>query len=271
MQHLAHYLYRDKNNQLTFRLILPRLLQQRFPYASREIRWSLDGIAVDEARDLALDLAERIRRLRFRLGEIKTTEGLQQELTRIRDSIAPLSRKPEVQSAPAPAPAPAQKSSQIACPVQDLSLAIGRMRYEHLRQTPTFLLREQHQFTLQVPLPDLLGAAYPLLLKTQVFELHTLNPEEAQQRAAFVLQGLAELTQLLEQHLHRSEWFPLYQASFHLEALRRYLLPEHGLHFRHNPRWLALRPLDLRERDHEFLRKLDNPAGASIPGHRDLT
>jgi integrase len=263
MQHLAHYLYRDKNNQLTFRLILPRLLQQRFPYASREIRWSLDGIAVDEARDLALDLAERIRRLRFRLGEIKTTEGLQQELARIRDSIAPLSRKPEVQPAPVPAP----KSSQIACPVQDLTLAIGRMRYEQLRQTPTFLLREQHQFTLQVPLPDLLGAAYPLLLKTQVFELHTLNPEEAQQRAAFVLQGLAELTQLLEQHLHRSEWFPLYQASFHLEALRRYLLPEHGLHFRHNPRWLALRPLDLRERDHEFLRKLDNPAGASNAPH----
>jgi hypothetical protein len=62
-------------------------------YASREIRWSLDGIAVDEARDLALDLAERIRRLRFRLGEIKTTEGLQQELARIRDSIALSTKK----------------------------------------------------------------------------------------------------------------------------------------------------------------------------------
>lgn len=262
MQHLAHYLYRDSNNQLTFRLILPRLLQQRFPYASREIRWSLDGIAVDEARDLALDLAERIRRLRFRLGEIKTAEGLQQELARIRDSIAPLSQQPEAQPSSAPL------SSQIACPVLDLSLTIGRMRYEQLRQTPTFLLREQQQFTLQVPLPDLLGAAYPLLLKTQVFELHTLNQEEAQQRALFVLQGMAELTQLLERHLERSEWLPLYQACFQLETLRRYLLPEHGLHFRHNPRWLALRPLDLRERDHEFLRRLDNPAGASDASHQ---
>jgi len=262
MNHLAHYLYRDSNDQLTFRLILPRLLQLRFPYVPREIRWSLDGMAVDDARGLALDLAERIRQLRFRLGEIKTGEGLLQELARIRDSIAPLTQRPE------PRPALTPHSSQVLCPVQDLNLSIGRQRYEQLRLTPTFLLREPQQFTLQVPLPDLLGAAYPLLLKTQVFELHTLNPEEAQQRAVFVLQGLAELTQLLEQHLQRSEWLPLYQASFQLELLRRYLLSEHGLQFRHNPRWLALRPQDLRERDHEFLRKLDNPAGASNAAHQ---
>lgn len=261
MQHLAHYLYRDSNDQLTFRLILPRLLQQRFPYVSREIRWSLHGMSVDDARDLALDLAERIRQLRFRIGEIKTAEGLQQALADIHASIRPLSQQD-------PHPRTTPHSSQIACPVQDLSLAIGRQRYEQLRHMPTFLLREAQQFTLQVPLPDLLGAAYPLLLKTQVFELHTLNPTEVQQRAQFILQGMAELAAQLEQHLHRSEWLPLYQASFQLESLRRYLLPEHGLHFRHNPRWLALRPQDLRDRDHEFLRRLDNPAGARNAPHR---
>ncbi|WP_322981291.1 site-specific integrase [Pseudomonas sp. C11] len=261
MQHLAHYLYRDSNDQLVFRLILPRLLQQRFPYVPREIRWPLDSMSVEDARELALDLAERIRQLRFRLGEIKTGEGLQHELAAIRASIRPLGP----QTAPRKTAPP--HSSQIACPVQDLTLTIGRQRYEQLRHMPTFMLREAQQFTLQVPLPDLLGAAYPLMLKTQVFELHTLDSAEAQQRAQFILQGMAELKELLEQHLQRGEWFPLYHASFQLEALRRYLLPEHGLHFRHNPRWLALRPVDLRERDHEFLRKLDNPAGASNAAH----
>ena len=52
MQHLAHYLYRDSNDQLVFRLILPRLLQQRFPYVPREIRWPLDGMSVEDAREL---------------------------------------------------------------------------------------------------------------------------------------------------------------------------------------------------------------------------
>ncbi|HEP9156570.1 TPA: hypothetical protein VDV10_000579, partial [Pseudomonas aeruginosa] len=77
MIHLSHYLYRDHSDRLTFRLILPSLLQQRFPSVGREIRWSLDGVPLDDARELALNLARRIRDLRFRLGDIKTAEGLQ--------------------------------------------------------------------------------------------------------------------------------------------------------------------------------------------------
>lgn len=262
MIHLSHYLYRDHADRLTFRLILPSLLQQRFPSVGREIRWSLDGVPLDDARELALNLARRIRDLRFRLGDIKTAEGLQQELQRIQGSIPPLSR----QSAPSPSARP--QSSQVACPVQDLSLSVGRQRLEQLRLTPTFLLRDEHQLTVQAPLPELLGAAYPLMLKTQVFDLHTLNPQEGEQRAAFILQGLAELNERLQHCLDRGEWLPLYQASFHLEALRRYLLPEHGLHFHHDPRWLPLRPQDLRERDHEHLRRLDTQAGSDTPSHR---
>lgn len=262
MLHLSHYLYRDNADRLTFRLILPTLLQQRFPSVGREIRWSLDGVQLDDARELALDLARRIRDLRFRLGELKTAEGLLQELQRIQASIPPLSRQAE------PRTAVHTHSSQVPCPIHDLSLTLGRQRFEQLRRMPTCLLRNQHQLTLQVPLPDLLGAAYPLMLKTQVFDLHTLHQSDAEQRAAFILQGLAELNERLQQHLDRGEWLPLYQASFQLEALRRYLLPEHGLHFHHDPRWLPLRPQDLRERDHEYLRRLDAPAGYNTADHR---
>jgi integrase len=245
MQHIDHYLYRDTHGQLTFRLILPRLLQQRFPSVPREIRWPLPGISEEDARSLARDLANRVRLLRFRLGQINTGEALLHELAAIRAGIIP--RQPQSK---APRPNVAH-SSQLPCPVLDLSLSAGRPRFAQLQMTPTFLLRDREQFTMQAPLPDLLGAAYPLLLKTQIFELHTL--EQAQTRSAFILQGLAELTQNVEQHLNRGEWMPLYLITFHIEALRRYVMPDHGLNFRHNPQWLALRPQDLRERDREFL------------------
>lgn len=261
MKRIANYLYLDAAGQLTFRLILSRLLQQRFPSAKREIRWSLEGLSEDDARHMACELAKQVHDLRYRLGVIKTAEGLYQALELIRSSIAPLAKQVAIRPTPSP------HSSQIPCPVEDLSLALGRARFEQLRMMPTFVLKESDQYTLQVPLPDLLSAAYPLMLKTQVFELHTLESEEAKQRSLFILQGMAELNIRFEKHLERGEWLPLYQASFHLELIRRYLRPEHGLHFRHNPRWLALRPQDLRERDHQFLQALDAPDKQSQAQH----
>jgi integrase len=262
MQHIDHYLYRDANGQLTFRLILPRLLQQRFPSVAREIRWPLPGTSEEDARALARDLANRIRLLRFRLGQIKTAESLLHELAEIRAGISPPQPQPK-----APRPSVAH-SSQLPCPVLDLSLSAGRPRFAQLQMTPTFLLRDREQFTVQAPLPDLLGAAYPLLLKTQVFELQTPDQKQAHTRAAFILQGLAELTQNVEAHLNRGEWLPLYLVTFQIEALRRYVMPDHGLNFLHNPQWLALRPQDLRERDREFLELVGRSADGVDSGHQ---
>lgn len=117
MQHIDHYLYRNAHGQLTFRLILPRLLQQRFPSVAREIRWPLPGTSEEDARSLARDLANRIRLLRFRLGQIKTAESLLHELAEIRAGIAP--QQPQ-QQARRPSVA---HSSQLPCPYLTLASA----------------------------------------------------------------------------------------------------------------------------------------------------